>query len=181
MRQLIDTEFIDNTSYPQQVSGDVGCVIIDHFTGPVNQLLTLSFDNFISLFPPTRGIALTPSYVNAYRAYQAGLQTVEVVCLQGQKKYFVVSATPAGVLSGKRQEKFTITEPATEAFVIGLKYPGNIPELYDTKYTYYIKIEVSDENTEIEGVLDVKVSLVKRAETPQTRSVNRIVNGVYTV
>lgn len=158
MRQLITTEFKDATSYSQLASGDVGAIVIDHFTGPVDSLQTLDFAQFQALYPPTRGVALTPSYVNAYRAYQTGLGTLEVICLKGTKTYFAVKVSE-GAAAGSRVQNLNDTE---SALIIAFKYPGNPDILLSQGSTYAIEIEVTTEDTAIKDVPDVVVSLIRK-------------------
>lgn len=159
MRQLIDTEFKDVTSYPDLASGDIGGIVIDHFTGPVEKLNRMTFDQFIQAYPPTRGAVLTPSYINAYRAFQTGLGQIEVVRLQGGSKY-AVATSPAGkpTLSLTR-----VAAPAigSNAILVQLRNPGNPSELYDDIAKYYIQVEAVTENTEL-GVTELTISFVKR-------------------
>lgn len=174
MRQLIDTEFKDVTSYPDLASGDIGGIVIDHFTGPANVLTRMTFDQFIQAYPPTRGVALTPSYVNAYRAFQTGLGQVEVVRLQGESKY-AVATSPAGkpALTLAREDKPSLGE---NAVMISLRNPGNPAELYDDTAKYLILIEVATENTEI-GVTELTISYVKRT-TEGENTTDEIIESV---
>lgn len=167
MRQLIDTEFKDVTSYPQQASADSGAVVIDHFYGPVNRIQRITFDDFLTLFPPTQGVQLTPSYVNAYRAFQNGLNTIEVVRLQGKANYF------AAKLEG---EAFTPLRIATfdnddAPAIVGLISPGNLPLAQSSTKKYQITVDIVTENTAIEGVPDVTIAL-ESYELQDSKKVN---------
>lgn len=173
MKQLIDVEFKDLTSYPAQAGGDVGAIIIDHNYGPVGKLNTMSFDEFIAAYPPTRGTKLSNSYVNAYRAYQTGLNYLEVVRLVGADSWQYLNGAFNGSVSQEEPKKATITGELTRStasnqargsegqLVVGLKYPGNPDILYDADNFYFVRITVNTKNPEVEGVTDVRVELIQ--------------------
>lgn len=153
MRQLIETRFKDNTSYSAQAGADVGAVVIDHYTGPVGQMLSLDFDNFKRYFPITKGQKLTPSYLAAYTAYQAGISPIEVVRLQGKNKFFNIRISEAGEATAAWEEKRELND---SLIVVGLKYAGNVPEVYEK--SLQVTLSVAD-SEDIPGQKQLKVAL----------------------
>lgn len=173
MRQLIDTEFRDLTSYPPQASGDRGAIVIDHFTGPANQLIVCTQDEFLEKFPAPQGVALTPSYVNAYKAFEHKLAKIEVVRLAGDSKYFcLVGKLSEGTLTVTAERQKTPELKEADAFCIAMKYPGNLPESYNKNKKYQISIKLDATKTEVKGVPDLTVALESYEETDEKVKTN---------
>lgn len=175
MRQLIDTEFKDQTSYSQQVGADVGAVVIDHFTGPVEKLLSLDFDNFKRYFPIQKGQRLTPSYLAAYTAFQAGLSTIEVVRLQGDNKFLNVKIATDGAVTTALEAKQELGEAAV---LVSLKYAGNMPAVYE-EGSLQITLSVFD-SPDIQGQKNLKVALERVTGTDEDQQIEQLelVEGV---
>jgi len=155
MSELIETEFIDNTSYPPTVSGDIGAIVIDHFWGPENISQSLNLEQFQQFYPATKGAVLSPSYVNAFRAYLSGLQTIEVVRLKTDSVHRqVILGATAGATT-------TVADiPETGTNTITIKYTGKLPQMFIAGTSAFkLTISSSASGATVVGSFDITVTL----------------------
>lgn len=159
MRQLIDVQFQDNTSYPSQIGNDVGAIVMDCLWGPVNKVVKCDFPTFLSNFPLMSKAALSHSYLTAYRAFQSGLTSIEVVRRQGPAKYVNVvwGATTLSTTAAPTLVDDPFASAETKGFA--LKHPGLFKEMTDPLNSdFKITIEAVASEAGLDEA-DIKVSL----------------------
>ena len=83
MRQLIDVQFTDNTNYSDNTSTDIVGQVLPHNWGPVDQIVTCSYEKLLQLFPK---IATLP-YANVDSCFKAGTQVMEIYRPKGDATY----------------------------------------------------------------------------------------------
>ena len=141
MRELIDVNFIDKTNYADQASGDVGGILLYHHWGPVGKLNSLTLPEFTRLYP-TSTKRLHPSWINAFRAFQSGLGSIEVFRVQGDNKYkyFLTPTTAAVPTVSDAASLSVLTDPA-----FSLRYAGVPAEMINGKSLVFESKDISAE------------------------------------
>lgn len=156
MRELIDVNFVDKTNYASQASGDIGGILLTHFWGPAERLNTLTFAEFLSLYPVST-LRLTDSWINAFRAFQSGLSTIEIKrVLSTTEQYTHFPLTGVTPAKGKAEKLDVLIKPS-----LALRYAGFPQPLVDGKVLVVSVVDISDEDgyTEIPEVKPLRVSV----------------------
>lgn len=162
MRELIDVNFQDKTSYATPAGGDIGGIVIDAPWGPVGKIMTCDLNRFRTYFPMSKNSAISVSQLTAFRALTSGMSYIEVVRLIGAAtwKGFVVSPAGTAVPVVPAASTKTSLEGGTDLF-IGLKYAGVLPEALnpnnsDFKITVSLDYEIP---LDLTSLLTVSVEL----------------------
>ena len=98
MRELIDVNFIDKTNYAERTSGDVGGIVLSHHWGPEGRLNRLTFQEFLQYYPISSK-RMSDSWINAYRAFQSGLGSIDVYRALGTGDTYKYVAIPTSTPS----------------------------------------------------------------------------------
>lgn len=121
MRQLIDVNFQDATSYPPQVGADVGGIVIDCPWGPTDKIQKVTPVNFTSLYPLPQTMEIEHSHLNAYRALLSGMGNLEVVRYSENSKYLALKVTDFTL-------DLTLSTLEDSTDMIALKFKGYHPD-----------------------------------------------------
>jgi len=189
MRQLIDVGFVDLPSYSQQVGQDVGAIVIDHEWGPYNELVSCDRATFLANWPLLAS-KMTDSWVTAYNAFLAGLQTIEVVRLQASTDLFAKFSLAAVDPTGENPTplaKTTMTVAEKEAYggstdtpCVIFKYPGNPAPMCDPTYSNFTLSVVMSKVAEatVHGDRDVTITFTCKDVNDNTIILEKVTGGL---
>ena len=182
MNELINVSFEDRTNYTVFDSSDVVGQPIDHFWGPVDELKVMSRAQFVAAYPLSvpmsaqASLDFLKSYVNIYRAFDAGAALVEVFRPQGSNNYcqFNLTGTGSPATFAPFVAETALTQfDETADISIALKYPGDVPKSLFNYDTMTISVEVTASSTvmiEVIGTTNAVDTIVEQFEGGFDRS-----------
>lgn len=168
MRDFIDVEFIDNTSYSNTNTDDIGGLVLDACWGDHKNVVKCNLQKYVEEFPLYSEYRMTESWINGYRALTMGLGEVECIRYiptdnsnnnKVNYNYLYADLDKYATLKdiSKSQSEIydsTLADNA-DANVVGLKYMG-LPAVMEGKgFTLTIERELIPDNDNVnhEGVV----------------------------
>ena len=165
MRDFIDVEFIDNTSYSNTNTNDIGGLVLDACWGDHKKVVKCNLQKYVEEFPLYSEYRMTDSWINGYRALMTGLGEIECIRFiptdsdnsgKINYNYLYADLDSRGNISKSQSEIYdsTLADNADKN-VVGLKYMGYPSVMEGKGFTLTIERELIPDNDNVnhEGVV----------------------------
>jgi hypothetical protein len=183
MKQLIDVEFKDVTSYPSQPGTDVGAIVIDCPWGPAAEVVVCDFSSFLATFPLFSSMRLSDSHVTAYKAFLSGLSQCEVYRYPNYKQAFIAWSAVDGASTAPTLKAYSNGSYFVSGsdFGFALKYPGLLEAMVGDENSgssnWQVKVTLVTTSTIVPGYDDIRIEMQHYDVTSTTWTTLEVVEG----